>query len=364
MNLSRSLISAAALGAVIALTPGVSLAQSAYDRLVAASKAEMERTGGKVRIALDWTASDARPVLPEFTKDFPHVKEMAFTRETGTAPFARFLLGIRQNQFPPYDIMHVASEFQQQYLAAGAFAKPMFGYTELNNSLPGDWPKIHPAALDNDGMFLATTGNIRGNAWNVTMVPRGQEPRTWANCVEPKYKANSIYDARNKTQAFQYDEKERARHTAWLKQLAANQTVFTRGQAQVLQRVVAGEFPISCFVNYHTVQRMIEVDKVTLLGFSLAESIPLEIGTRLYIPKWSATPATAQLFTLWAATRGQVHIDKHAYRGFPWIPGTRLFEQAKGKHIALCGADCAEKFETYNQEHADLLGIPYVREDD
>ena len=78
------------------------------------------------------------------------------------------------------------------------------------------------------------------------------------------------------------------------------------------------------------------------------------------MPKWTQTPATDQLVTLWLATAGQLTIDKYAYRGFPWVPGGSLYEQAKGKYFAICSVDCFNKYEDLNKEYADLLGIPYV----
>jgi ABC-type Fe3+ transport system substrate-binding protein len=258
----------------------------------------------------------------------------------------------------PYDIMHIASEFEQQYWDDGIFIQPPFDYHAINDSLPADWPKIHPAALDPEGVFIATTSNIRGNAWNPNLVPAGEEPTTWDACTDPKWKGQIVTDARNKGQAFQYDEHERARHMAWLEALKANDVVIERGQARVLQAVAAGEYAIACLVNHHTARRMIEVEGVTTLQFTLAETIPLEIGTRLFVMKTSRTPATVQLFAVWAVTKGQQALDQAAFRGFPWIPGTRLYDDAQGKYIALCGAECAENFEAYNAEFIETLGFP------
>src|SRR5690606_19123362 len=135
--------------------------------------------------------------------------------------------------------------------------------------------------------FIATTSNIRGNAWNPDLVPEGEEPLTWADCVDPQWRGDVVTDARNKSQAFQYDEHERARHLQWLADLRENEVVIERGQARVLQAVAAGEYAIACFVNHHTARRMIEIDGVDTLRFALAETIPLEIGTRLFILKGS-----------------------------------------------------------------------------
>lgn len=333
-------------------------AATAYEQLLEQSKAEMTKTNGRMRIAFDWTDSDAKPVFAELMKAFPFIK-VEYKRETGVAPFQRYFIEIQQNQFPPYELFDVASEFEKQYWDAGVFVKPPFDYKALNDSLPSDWPKIAPAAMAPDGRYLATVAQMRGNAWNLKMVPAGKEPKTWDSCLDPSLKGKVVIDGRNKTQALAFDPQTRQKTTAWLAGMRKNDVVITNGQAQVLERIVSGEFPVTCAINYHTTQRLIDGGEKTL-GFALADTVPVELATRLGVPKWSQTPATDQLVTVWLATAGQLAIDKYAYRGFPWVPGGSLYEQAKGKYFAVCSVDCFNKYEDLNKEYADLLGIPYV----
>lgn len=350
----RRLVGAAILSAV----PGLAFAETEFERLIAASQAEMAAQGGQLSVALDWTNSDAGPVMAAFAEEFDWIHQVDYQRETGTGPFARFLIEIQQGIYPPYDILHVASEFQQQYWDLGAFVQPPFDYFAINESLPDDWPRISDLAMDPEGRYIATSANIRGNAWNPDLVPEGEEPLTWADCIDPRWQGDVVTDARNKGQAFQHDAESREWFIPWLEALRENEVVIERGQARVLQAVAAGEYAIACLVNFTTTQRLIDVDGVTTLRFTLADTIPLEFGSRLWVLAGSETPATLQLFATWVATRGQPILDQAAYRGFPWVPGTRLYEQAQGRYIALCGADCADNFEEYNREFIEILGFP------
>ena len=359
MNMSVRASCLLVAGGMLMAAPQMALGQTAFERLIETTKTEVANLGGVLDIALDWTDSDAGPVMEEFKLAFPFINTINYTRETGIGPFGQYLMMIQQGDPPLYDFMHVASEFEQQYMDSGAFIKPLFEYGELNDSLPADWPKLHPAAMDPSGYFLSTTGNARGNIWNPDLVPAGQEPDTWAACTDPKLRGQVVMDARNKLQAFQFDEGgERARHIQWLQDMKANDVVLIRGQGSIVRKIAAGEFPVACGINYHTAWRSIERDNVTTIKFTFAESVPLELGTRLYIPKWSRTPATAQLFALWAATAGQSALGKYAYRGFTWNERAHKYEQAKGKNVVLCGADCALKWEEINQEYQVLLDIP------
>jgi len=336
------------------------LAADPFDKLVAMSKAEMEKSGGKIAMSLDWPEPDTKQVFPAFMKEFPFVKTITYKRETGIGPFGRFLLSIKQGENPPYDIMHIAGEFQQQYWEAGALIKPLFDYRELDKSLPASWPRISEESYDPDGNFLATVGLVRGNVWNTKLVPPGKEPKTWAACIDPMWKGKVVVDARNKLHALQYDPAERPRHLAWLDGLMKNNVVIIDGQGPILQKVASGEYPIACGINYHSAQRLIDTG-VRTLQFSVADSIPLEIGTRMYVNKWSTMPATSQLFAVWLATAGQEVLDKAAYRGFPSNPQNRNYAAAKGKRIAVCGADCVEKWDGFNEEYQTKLKIPALK---
>lgn len=349
--------------ALLCALPAAASAQTAFEQLVAQAQAEVEARDGKLMIAMDWTEGDAEAALAAFQEEFPWIEEIEYTRETGVGPFGRYLIEIQQGILPPYDIMHVASEFEEQYWTDGAFVMPPFDYNEINASLPDDWPEINPAAMDPDGRFLATTGNTRGIAWNPDLI--GDDiPTTWADCADPKWSGQVVMDARNKGQAYQYDPNERERHLAWLADMRDNETVFERGQSRVLQAVAAGEYAMACLINFHTATRMIERDGVDTLVFGLGESIPLELASRLFVLKGSETPATVQLFAVWTVTKGQPYIDETAYRGFPWIAGTRLHDEAEGKYIALCDAECATNFEKYNAEYIDILGFPAALAED
>ena len=97
---------------------------SAFEQMLEQSKKEMSAKEGKLRIALDWTKGDVKGVLEEFTKQFDWIKDISYKRETGVDPFGRYLISIKQGDNPPYDILHVASEYQKTYWDAGVFIKP------------------------------------------------------------------------------------------------------------------------------------------------------------------------------------------------------------------------------------------------
>jgi hypothetical protein len=100
------------------------------------------------------------------------------------------------------------------------------------------------------------------------------------------------------------------------------------------------------------------IDQGAPLVFFLPDPFAFETAVQIFITKWSL-PATSQLFALWTATKGQPIVDSKGYRGLPWIPGTRIYNMAKGKYAAICDPECLTKAgDVYGAEHNRILGIP------
>jgi iron(III) transport system substrate-binding protein len=350
------------LGAVLAFgalayCPAVSNAQSdSFSQLVAASKAEVEKKSGKLSVALTWTDPQVKPVLAAFQKEFPVVKEVSYTR-VRTIPVAqRMLMEYKAGRPPDIDISYISNELWPTYKQAGAFVKPRFSYAELVKKLPRGWPTPDPRAMDPEGYYMAGTGSGRGIAYNKNLIPADKAPKSWEDCTDPKWKGKVLYDTRARLTAFQHDPKHREWFLKWIEKLVANGVVLNRGMGENLEKVVAGEFPISCVANYHNAMPMI--DEGAPLVFFFPDPYTLDIATELHVLKWSKTPATTQLFALWLATKAQPLIEKHSYRGFPWVPESRKYAMAKGKEMVLCADDCRSKGDEYNEEQAKILRLP------
>lgn len=330
-----------------------------FEQLVKQAESEMTQKRGEVMMSFEWPDRDTKKVFPAFMKVFPFVKKIRYERIHSVSPHQRLLMEIQQGSTPKYDVMGVSSEIHDQYMKAGLLVKPPFAYKDIAASLPSDWPALDDRALDPQGYFLATTGLARGNAWNPQLVPKGKEPTTWDSCLDPMWKGKVLFDPRNKMQALQHDTQTREKFLKWLKGLVKNEAVLNRGQTENLQKVAGGEFPVACGINYHSTFRMI--DRGAPLKFAFADPIPLDIGTELYTTKWSKTPATGQLFAVWLATGGQEIVEKTAYRGFPWNSASRKYPLAKGKYVAVCGAECVLKQAYYDKQFGDILNLPGVR---
>jgi Bacterial extracellular solute-binding protein len=338
--------------------PSKPLAQepNLFVKLVEASKAEVAKKGGKITIATNWTSEQATPILDAYKKDFPFVTKPTFERVRRIEDLQRMLLEYRGGRTPAIDVTSVAQEVWPEFRTAGVFVKTPVSYREIAKFLPKDWPRLDPRVIDPEGYFLATSGASRGIAYNKNMVPQEKAPKSWDDCLNPMWRGKVVYDPRPKLTALQHDPNTRDAHLQWLKRMLDNQVVFVRGVAEGLEKVAAGEYPIFCGTNYHNAMPMI--DEGAPLVFFLPDPFAFETAVQVFITKWSL-PATTQLFALWTATKAQPIVDSKGYRGLPWVPGTRIYNMAKGKYAAICDPECLTKSaDHYGTEHNRILGIP------
>jgi ABC-type Fe3+ transport system substrate-binding protein len=336
--------------------PALAQSGNLYNQLVEMAKGEIAKKSGKVTIAINWTNPQGKAIAEEFKKDFSFIKESKFERVRTVEESQRALMEFKAGRPQQIDVTMVSDESWPAYQEAGAFVKPPFEYEKLAKTLPQGWPSLDPRVIDPQGYFLSTTGAVRGIAYNKNLVSADKVPKRWEDCIDPMWRGKVLYDPRPKLTALQHDPKTREAHLKWLRGLLDNKVVLNRGMDENLQKVAAGEFPINCAANYHNAMPMI--DEGAPIGFVLPDPIPLELGTQMFVTKWTM-PATTQLFAIWAATKAQPVVEKSGYRGFPWDPASRKYPMAQKKYVAVCGPDCLRlAAEKYDQEHARILKLP------
>lgn len=333
-----------------------------FSQLIEASKSEIAKKEGKVSIALEWVnPKQGKPVVDEFKKEFPFIKEASFQTLGSSANerHQRTLMEYKAGRLPDIDIMPTSSEIWNEFRQAGIFVKPPFPYEEMIKSLPKSWIVPHPKIVDPNGYFIAATELTRGIAYNKNVVPPNVAPKSWEDCLNPMWKGKVLDDPRPKLTALQHDPQTREAHLKWLKGLVENKVVLNRGITENLEKVAAGEFPLNCGTDYQNAMPMIE--EGAPMTFVFPYPFPLEFGTQIFVLKWSKTPATTELFALWLATKGQPYVEKYGYRGFPWDQTSRKYSLVKGKHVAICDVDCLLKKDQYIFEHAEILNLPGTR---
>lgn len=192
-------------------------------------------------------------------------------------------------------------------------------------------------------------------AWNTNLVKKGDEPKSFDDFGDPKWKGKLIGEARDVEllmglagHKFKNDEKA----IAVVKKIAANNVEFHRGHSQLAELLVAGQ-AAACFTCYahHYPPR---IKKGAPLGYMLTEGIATINATAL--SKGAPHPNTAWLFARWSASEeGQkVYAEGGRTPPHPKVDPVEKIKPAKIYPIGIAEIQNWKKYEKIWKEIFNL----------
>jgi len=219
--------------------------------------------------------------------------------------------------------------------------------------------KLPPEAADypdnlKGSYWIANNMIFFVGAWNTNLVKKGDEPKTFEDFADPKWKNRLIAEPRDAELLIglmhKYKSLEKAR--AILSKIAANNVEFHKGHSQLAELLVAGQAG-ACFTCYsHHYPRRIQ--KGAPLGYSLTEGIGAIIG--IAVLKNAPHPNTAWLFARWAESgEGQ---KVYAMGGrTPAHPKVEPRDQVRPKTIYAIGSDDIKQFSKYEKIWKEIFKL-------
>jgi iron(III) transport system substrate-binding protein len=159
----------------------------------------------------------------------------------------------------------------------------------------------YPAQLKGD-LWTATDTQYYIAGWNTSLVKKGEEPKSYEDLANPKWKDNIMGEPRDYQMLVgfakrKYNSDEKA--IDLFKKIAANQVEFHRGHSQLTEFLMAGQRAI-CFTCYshHFPERMKKGAPIQPL---MTEGVG-EVGGSAMVMKGAPHPNAALLWVRWAVS--------------------------------------------------------------
>ncbi|MPY68550.1 MAG: extracellular solute-binding protein [Alphaproteobacteria bacterium] len=286
---------------------------------------------GTVHVANTWRGE----VLKEVAKGVKKKYGIAFkqTRASGIASRER-ILNEAMAGLNEYDVVNVSGELRPQYIRAGIIVKVAWGKL---------FPKVRPMLIDPQGYFLAAGISRYGFIYNHNMVSAAEAPKTWEDCLDPKWKGRMAVYTRPRTFTGLWPGWGEAKSLAFHRKLKDNGPIWTTDQTSTGAKIAAGEYPFSCGLPYHTFLNVKRRDKAAPITFVIPPELPVQIGEAFAIMKGARNPNAAILFAGYlASSEGQKAYTIYG-RSNPFVDGSfasQEVEKAKAK-IVFGGWDFA-----------------------
>ena len=191
-------------------------------------------------------------------------------------------------------------------------------------------------------------------AWNTNLVKKEDEPKSFDDFADPKWKGKLIAEPRDAELVIglmhKHNNMEKA--IAVLKKIAANNVEFHKGHSTLAELLVAGQ-AAACFTCYsHHYPRRIR--KGAPLNYFLTEGITTVSPTAIF--KNAPHPETAWLFARWAATEEGQKVYAMGGRT-PAHPKVEPTEKIRPKTIYAVGADDIKQFSKYEKIWKEIFKL-------
>ena len=245
------------------------------------------KEGGELNVYGTLTPDTAVKVLPVFEKRFPGIKAIN-TGASGDKIVARAISEARGGRTIG-DVFHMNLENVMQVHEQGLVLE----------KLP---PEADVFANHLKGRFwVATRFNTLVAAWNTQMVGKADEPKSYEEFAEPKWKGKLLAEPRDAEFLIAFAEqryKSADKAVAFFKRIAANNVEFHSGHPQLVELLMAGQGSVclTCY-THHLLPRM---QKGGPLNYLRSLGVGLISATAVF--KNAPHPNAAFLFHRWAAS--------------------------------------------------------------
>lgn len=236
-----------------------------------------------------------------------------------------------------HDLLNVSAELREQYVEAGVVQE--VPWRDL-------FPDIDPVQISPDGNFVATGFSRYGILYNADMVAEADVPRTWEDCLDPKWSGRFAVYSRPRSFTALWTEWGPEKTIAYVEGLQANNAIFT-ASTEVVQQIASGEVAMGCGFQYHAYLRIVDRDPTSPIRFVSPTELPFHVSEALTVMKGARSPNAAILLTGLAVTDAQ---DSYRLIGrtSPFVEGSEAWQatQDVGGKVVWVGWDFDENAAT------------------
>jgi iron(III) transport system substrate-binding protein len=192
-------------------------------------------------------------------------------------------------------------------------------------------------------------------AWNTNAVKKGDEPKSFDDFADPKWKGKLIAEPRDVELLMglarhKYKNDEKA--VGLLKKIGANNVEFHKGHSDLAELLVAGQAAvcITCYAHHYPPR----IKKGAPVGFMLTEGVATINATAL--AKGAPHPNTALLFSRWSASEEGQKVYAEGGRNPPH-PKVDPVEKIRPEKIYPIGTEEIKDWKKYEKVWKEVFKL-------
>jgi iron(III) transport system substrate-binding protein len=327
---------------------------TSHDEIVSRAKKE-----GRLRVNYGLFESSTQKTTTEaFKKKYPFI-DLQVVAIRGTDAGQRSLLEIKSGAAQSWDIVRTYTDFYSEYL-------PFLWKIDLLGMAEQGVLAIPPKMIDpRQRNTIAILSRFSVIAYNKTLVPPNQVPKTWEDILRPEFKGRKFaVDIRPQELAALVPGWGLEKTLDFSRKLAAHQPIWVRGGTRTLVALGAGEIPLFLGVNYDSVRRYQRKDPSGAVQFAVIEPVPVRIGSEHAILAKSKNPHAGLLWLEFIASEeAQRLIDEHEpLAASLYVRGSIAAQELKGKQLSVVSWEQEKGMEEWLAKMFEAFGFPKTGE--
>ncbi len=305
-----------------------------HDEIVAGAQRE-----GKLLAVPGFDESNFPAIKEAFEAAYPFI-ELSMQPVGGTHAGERFNLEMLSGR-AEVDVLEVSGDDWALY-----------GENQL--MLPYDYEAMAMAgelAINPEGILHTPAGQLpffgaglRAIAYNTDLISDEDAPKTWADCIHPRFKGLVATDTKTSLDTFlgAWTEQE---ILDYAKALKDNDVIFVRGNTANLVRLLSGELAIICPASYHAALRQLIADPDAPMALVLPDPLVITAREQEGIYAGAAHPHAALLWMEWLTlpeTQLEILSKNDPGKASYLVEGTVPYNLINGFEgtVQLCDAEC------------------------
>ncbi len=299
---------------------------------------------GKVVFYTSLQTDDADPLVKAFMKAYPDIK-VELNRKSSSKILTQFMTEAKAGKVLA-DVLETGGLDLAEPYSAGllmTFAPPGAG------DIPNEYKQL-------GGSFVGARLALSTFGWNTTQVKPGQEPKTWEDFLDPKWKGKILVEASD------WDVMQGLAKNKWggdeskvrdyFTKLAANKPQLIDGHTEMLAALVAGQGALGWGLRGDTMQEQIDSKQIPG-GWSKGEVMLRLQGA--VISKDAPHPNAAKVFVNWYVSKAGGQKTLAEIGRFAAVPGmAKASYQGLGKTY-VSGPEDAKDLPKYEKLWNELL---------
>jgi iron(III) transport system substrate-binding protein len=306
----------------------------------------------KLRVVSSLEMEALKPLAEAFKKKYPFI-DLRAEEIAGTDALQRMLLEIKAGTATGLDIMHVTTDFYDDYL-------PHLRKFDMLGMAQHGVLQIPSGMIDpiNRNVVSYTT-NSQIVAYNKNLISEDKVPNNWEDFLKPEFKGRKfLVDIRPQEVANLVPIWGVEKTIQFAKAIAGQNPIWIRGHTRAIAAMAAGEHAMLLGANLNSTKRAMAKDRAGVLAYKVVEPVPIRIANPEAIYIKSSSPYASLLWLEFiSGPEAQKVIDRDS-KGSVFFPGTTPYQLTQGRKVSLVAWEHAPQLEELQRKVFEAYGFP------